>query len=234
MKKLLLFPMMLVAALFVCFSCMDDDKPLVVLVWDEPAITDSLENVPVIRTAYGIYYAPALSDTLPVGSHLWVSFILDEGVEKVGSFFTAGSLKYLEIGHSASEVISGMPPGDEDGYTDSIRGARLYTSYIGNYLYFGFEHKSPADQQYEYRIYCSDEPANSNNIPTFYIKAKSLKENPAGESKDRLINYGFDMTRYIDSDLKTSPVRQFYVKYKTGTKDGKDVYDSFKTSPVQW
>lgn len=232
MKKILFLPVLLIAALSVFVSCNDDDKPYVFYVWDEPAITDSLENVPVIKTAYGIYYAPGLDSKLEKGTQLWVSFVLDEGLERIGSFYTATNLRYTTINTSAATIISGALPGNEDGYTDSIDVALLYNSYIDNFLYFGFKQQASEGQKFDYILYCNTDSV-ADGIPTVYIKAK-MAESGAGNKKETLINYGFDMTSFLNSDLVTDLPVKFNIEYKIGTKDGKDVYKSFKTSPIIW
>lgn len=238
MKKVVSIQLLLLALVLGFMSC-SDSKPMVVYVWDEPAITDSIDNLPVIKTAYGVYHAPTLSADLPKGSHLWVSFILDESVEKAGKFFTVTSLNYKQIGHAAVQMIAGeLPesdpnfPANYDGYTDSIDVARLYSSYIDNTLFFGFDQKAPEGQKFEYVLYCNSDSV-FNTIPTFYIKAKRVGS-AAGNNKDILTNYGFDMTEFLQSNLASSPIVQFNVKYKIGTINGKDVYKSFKTSPLKW
>lgn len=231
MKKLLFVPILLVIVLFGFSACNDDDKSSVYYVWDEPAVVDSLENMPVIKTAYGTYYAPGLKDDVEKGSHLWVSFILDQNKPKEGSFFTANNLRYKEIGTSEIQMISGELPGNEDLFTDSIDVSLLYNSYIGNHLYFGFKQDAPEGQKFDYVLYCNTDSV-FDGIPTLYIKSKK-SEPAAGSVKKVWTNYGFDMTDFLSSEFGTKPVK-FNIKYKIGTINGKDVYKPFDSNPINW
>ena len=242
MKKFFLISTLFGAMVLALSSCMDDKEP-VYYVWNEPAITDSLNNVPVIKTAYGTYAAPTLPATMPRGTHLWVSFILDKGNQpNNGSLLTVSSLKHQKIGTSHVEIISGEMPGNEDEYTDSIMKIDLCNSYIGNVLYFGFSQEAPEGQQFEYRLICNiDSVSEKDNIPTLYIKSKRVGSRPAGSDKKTVVNYGFDMTPFIESyhlfegdRPTTSSLITFKLKYKIGTFNGEDYYESYKKNPIHW
>ena len=231
MKKYFFIPALFVAVLF--FSC-SEDSPRIYYVWDEPAIVDSLNNIPIIKTAYGKYAAPTLSSDVKKGSYLWVSFIIDEDKQTNADLLTVvTNLKYKKIG--GSDVVcmedGGPLPGNEDEYTDSIDVALLYNSYVDNVLFFGFHQQAPEDQKFEYKLIFNKDSI-FDHVPTLYIKAKRIGS-AAGSDKKILTHYGFDMSDFLETVDSPSTIA-FNVKYKMGTLNGKDVYKSFRTKPITW
>lgn len=233
MKKILFIPILLIVALTGFVACNDDNGPAVIYFWDEPAIVDSLQGLPIIKTAYGSLYAPNLKEDLTKGTHLWLNHMLvNQDLEKVENLYTAEDIRYTKINISESQMLDGELPGNEDTFTDSIDAAILYNTYIDNFLYFRFEQQAPEGQEFEYVLYCKADPED-NNMPTFYIKAKRVST-AAGNAKKVLTHYGFDMTNFLDSELGASSPVKFNIQYKIGTKDGKDVYKPFKMNPISW
>ncbi len=251
MKRLLLI--ISLSALTLGFSgCLGlDDGESVYYFTNEPAIVSYESQSPMIKTMYGMYSTPYLSDTLKAGNCLWTNFILDMNGQSDAKNPVISGLEYYKLGLDMINAISGNM---EDDYNDFIFSAGVYKAGIDSVLFFEFTHPLTTDingfpidmntidintipfkNEYTYEImYNTDSviQANGQEIPKLYIKSKKLtKQIPLSRCR-----FAFDMAefilKYADSDSKKVPL---YFHYKTGTTpEGKDIYKSFQTYPVVW
>jgi hypothetical protein len=233
----------LFAFIFGFVNCDDHNNDNHVYFYDEPAIVESLDNDTVIKAAHGKFLVNSLDSSLKVGNLLWTVFEvdLDSKKETVGD-----EALYRATGFRCSLVDSSkvIIPADTtafkeklaDDYTEDIDLAVLYNEYVENLLFFGFQNESSGNTGYVYEVFLNPEKEQGTQHPTLYIRAKKATIVPASNSKHETI-YAFDMSDFIkyyrDTISEDGPVK-FNLKYKTGTKDGKDVYRGFQSNPLSW
>lgn len=236
MKKKLFGLTILFASLFGFVGCLDDDEP-VWYFYNEPAIVQYSNSKPMLKTAYGRFYVPNLSDTLKTGDHLWASFTVDFNSQPNAGDTTAVGLSYIKIMDHATDNSVIIKAGDMvDTYNDSITTAKLYNSVIGNVLFFGFDQSAPKGQTYKYEIICNTDSVvvkDGKEWPVLFIR--SVKANsPSGDPTTVSSAFGFDMSKFVSKYKDSNDNVLLYIKYKNGTRKGEDSYKSFQTFPITW
>jgi hypothetical protein len=231
---------------FICVlvSCNDDDNNKYVYFYDEPGIVESMDNDTVIKTAHGKFLVNSLDNSLEVGDLLWTVFEIDLNSKKQlvddKSLYTAIAFKCSFVDSSRVIIPADTAAFEEkmsDDYTENIDLAVLYKDYVENLLFFGFQQESSGDTGYVYELFLNPEKEKGTKYPTLYIRAKKHSVVPASKSNKRETIFAFDMADFVeyyrDNISKDGPVK-FNLKYKTGTKDGIDVYREFKSNPLHW
>ncbi len=244
MKKFFLLPFLFALTLGFISCSDDDDKSPVWYFYDEPAIVKSVSagtGSPevIIQTAYGNFSVPELSGSLAEGQCLWTAFTYDMNNQPSPGVMTATAFRYKEIDSTKVLMPADKPAFDtylEDSYSDSIKASVLYLSYVNKVLFFGFSmHDS---KSYGYELICNPDLDEGSTYPTLYIRARpfisNIKYNSLQTDEKNTVHYGFDMTGFLDKYMTSGNSVTFNLKYKTGTKDGKDVYKSFKDNPITW
>ncbi|GHT03197.1 hypothetical protein AGMMS49525_07870 [Bacteroidia bacterium] len=228
-------------------ACNNNDNP-VYSIYDEPAVVESMGELPVIRTAFGKYSVAALANTsVEEGRLLWVAFTVDKGNQPNKEVPTVQNFKYLEI--DSTKVIMPADAAEfeaclSDSYSDSIKVAMLYNTYIDEMLFFKFSQKAADNQKFDYELVCNPELENDEKVPTLYIRTKTdnaeMSANKHSSSGQHTV-FGIQMSEYIAyykakfSGTENPNRIKFNLKYKTGTdKDGKNVYQNFKSNPITW
>ena len=246
MKKLFKFSVLSVLALgFAACNLDDDNGRRVYSIYDEPAVVESVGELPTIRTAYGKFSVPSLANSTSVaeGSLLWVAFVFDMNTQSDDKLYAAQNFKYFAI-DSAKVALPADAAEFEtylsDSYSDSIELAMLYNTYIDSMLFFKFTQKAAENQRFDYELVCNpDMERDAQNIPTLYIRTKKVDGSTtraSGSSQEAHTIFGIEMTDYIAQyKVKFAGEVKFNLKYKIGTdKDGKDVYRPFKSNPITW
>ena len=183
-----------------------------------------------LKTAWGIFHLSGLSDTIKHGDCLWTNFTVDTDKQPVKNRTYLHDLTYKKIGMSPVRTTSGNM---YDEFNDSIKYAELYVHHIDKIIFFGFEQKGESGK-YEYELICNtDSLVNfaEQNVPKLYLKSKKT-----GSSGPKKQHYGFDMTAFVNEYIdKNSNTVRLYLYYKSGSvAQGKDIYTSFKNSPIYW
>ena len=233
MKKFIVSTV-LCTSLFGFIGCMKDNDSVLYL-YDEPAIAEYAGNKPMIRTAFGRYYVPNLSDTIHSGDCLWINCTIDFEKQSNSTDTLATDFTYRKIGKSSVKIQSGDMV---DDYSESMVSAAIYNRTIGNTLFFVFMQKAPKNQIFDYEIICNTDSLIENDgkeYPALYLKSKKVNA-PGGEPMDIITQFGFDMTRFASNPAYKNNKNEIplYLYYKTGTKDEKEIYEAFKTYPVLW
>jgi hypothetical protein len=65
-----------------------------------------------------------------------------------------------------------------------------------------------------------------------YIRSQKTNS-PTGEATTVAVRFAFDLTAALPEVISDNQAL-LYFKYKTGTKNGTDVYKSFEKYPVLW
>ncbi|MCL1943684.1 MAG: hypothetical protein FWF54_09100 [Candidatus Azobacteroides sp.] len=229
MKRL--FKITFICASFIVFtSCLKDKEPVLYL-QGEPAIARYAGNQPKIETAFGEFSVAALGDTIHDGDYLWINAVIDYNNQSKAGDITATNFTYKAIGGKAVIVKEGELT---DTYNDSIVSAVLYNRYIGKVLFFEFTHKASENQTYDYELICNtDSLAGEKNIPILYLKNKKINT-PTGDLTTITTRFAIDMTDAIPKIRVSDNEVLLYMRYKTGTRNGEDVYASFKNYPLSW
>jgi hypothetical protein len=244
MKKLVKF---LALFAFVCgwMSCDDDNKnDNRVYFYDEPGFIESMDNDTVIKTTHGKFLVHSLDKSLKVGNLLWTAFEVDlnskkQEVDSV-SLYTAIAFRYSFV--DSTQVI--LPVDTvafeeklSDDYTENIPLAVLYKDYVDNLLFFGFQNESSGDTGYVYELFLNPEKEKDSRYPTLYIRAKKKDIVPATRADKQTTVFAFEMSdfiKYYRDNISKDGSIIFNLKYKTETKDGKDVYRAFQSNPIHW
>ncbi|GHT51534.1 hypothetical protein AGMMS49982_09210 [Bacteroidia bacterium] len=243
MKKLFKFSVLSVLMLgFAACSSDDGGKP-VYSIYDEPAVVESVGELPTIRTAYGKYSVASLANSTSVaeGSLLWVAFMFERNPSDK-ELPAAQGFKYFEIDSTKVAVPANAAEFEaylSDSYSDSIELAMLYNTYIDSMLFFKFTQKAAENQRFDYELVCNpDLERDAQNIPTLYIRTKKVDGPTTRTSQSQGANtiFGIEMAEYIAYyKVRFAGEVKFHLKYKIGTdKDGKDVYRAFKSNPITW
>ncbi|MDR0834511.1 MAG: hypothetical protein LBN93_10090 [Candidatus Symbiothrix sp.] len=224
-------------------ACNNDNGEPVYSIYDEPAVVESVGELPVIRTPYGKYSVPSLASvSLEQGSLLWVAFTVDMNDQPNQEVPNAQNFKYIEIDSTQATMPADVTEFEaclSDSYSDSIEVAMLYNTYIDEMLFFKFTQKAADDQKFTYELICNPAVENGEDVPTLYIRAKKVDAENAPTAKastEKNTVFGIKMSNYISYyKEKFSGTVKFNLKYKTGTdKDGKDIYKAFKSNPIVW
>jgi hypothetical protein len=217
-------------------SCIKHQSP-VYRYFDEPAIVLHIGADTALRTVWGIFYVSGLSDTIKAGDCLWTNFVIDFDAQAssyepqvMGKFYMAAisELTYTKIGMRPVRIISGDM---SDDYNDLIAYSELYSHYIDQILFFGFDQKGGAGE-YDYELICNtDSIAGNSSTPRLFLKSK--KTGNSGKTRQ---HYGFDMSEFVERYFdESSNSVSLYLNYKSGTSpQGYDIYTSFNKSPVVW
>lgn len=245
MKKLLLIiPLSILTLGF--SGCLDNEDPVYYFT-DEPAIVVYKNQEPMIKTTWGTYSTPNLSDTLKPGDCLWTNFILDMNNQSDSKNPVISGLNYSKLGLTTINSATGDM---KDDYNDSILSAGIYKTAVDSVLFFEFfqkrtsrnsnsAHESkmlapPFENGFAYKImYNTDSviQVNGREIPKLYIKSKRTAQSSSPNCR-----FAFDMSEFISkyADLDSKKV-SLYLHYKTGiSPEGKDIYKAFQTYPVTW
>jgi hypothetical protein len=230
--------------MFVLIYCDDHNNDNRVYFYDEPAIVESLDNDTLIKAAHGEFLVNSLDKSLRVGNLLWTVFEVDLNGKKeaVGteSYYRATGFKYKTVDSSKVIIPAGVTAFEEmlaDDYTENIDLAVLYNDYVEKLLFFGFQNESSGDTGFVYEIILNPEKEENTTYPTLYIRAKKLTIVPASTNSKHETIFAFDMSdfvKYYRNNISEDGPVKFNLKYKTGTKDDKDVYRGFQSNPLSW
>jgi hypothetical protein len=124
-----------------------------------------------------------------------------------------------------------------DDYTAFIYEAVLYNDYLDKLLFFGFTRESSSDNSsLEYELIRNPKIEDANGHPTLYIRSKKSDSSNFKGKKETI--YAFEMSDFIDyykENISNEGLVKFNLMYHSGKdENGKDVYRSFKTKPIQW
>ena len=235
--KNLLGLIVLCAFLLGFVSCLDDKNDSVWTFYNEPAIVQYVGEKAMLKTSYGRFSVPNLSDTIKSGDYLWADFIVNFDKQPNKTDTTATNLRYVKIRDHEDDNAVIIKSGDmTDAYDDSISIAVLYRNIIGNVLFFGFEQNAPKGQTYKYEIICNTDSIiekDNREWPILYIR--SMKTNqPTGNPTTVTSHFGFDMSEFVSKYKEDNSKLSLFIKYKNKTKDGADFYKSFQTFPITW
>ena len=227
MKKFWLYYLVCLTAItFVSCSKSEPERHYI----DEPAVVTLKGTDTVLRIADGILHAPGQLKGLSLGDCLMAYFSVNFDKQPVANQTQVRDLNYIKVERSPVRIISGTMQSE---FNDSIKIAAMYSRPFDSILFFVFEHKEGA---YEHEIICNTDSIETRvdgiDIPKLYIRTRKLVTTESSRKKS---NFAFDMSafvkKYVNSDTKEV---NLYLQYRTGTKQGVDVYQKFKNYPLRW
>ena len=163
-----------------------------------------------------------IPDEYEPGDALWVDYTIHMKHQEYSNVFSATKLvvhKKIHINYIKSVENGNF----SDDYQTPIDGFFNKPACIGKTLYFGFVHKAPAEQTFEYEMLYDPGVLYS---PTVYIKSRKTNEATGAETEVKTMA-GFDITPFINQYKNENNELRFYVNYLSGIDDEKEVYSNY-------
>jgi len=159
---------------------------------------------------------------------LWIDYTIDMKHQEYSNMFSA--TKVVIHGRIESNCITEVYGEDfKDDYTTPIDGFFIQPVIINTTMYFGFKHKVPSEQTFDYELVYH--PFDST--PILYIKGRKTNEVTGPETEVKTM-YGFDMEPFLYRYKNNEKTVSFYIKYLSAIKDGEEVYDYYSNEMLSW
>ena len=169
----------------------------------------------------GVCLVSDIPEIYKPGDTLWVDYTIHMKRQEYLDILSASDIKVHRKIHS--DYIRGVVTGHfSDDFKTPIDGFFMKPVLIGSTLFFGFIHKAPAGQIFEYEMLYDP---SERYTPAVYVKSRKANEvtGPVTEIKTM---FGFDLTTFINQYRSDNMVR-LYICYLSDVIDGKEEFKTY-------
>ena len=160
-----------------------------------------------------------IPDGYDSGDALWVDYTIHMKHQEYSNIFSTekvvihSKIKCTKV----KDIVNGNL---SDDYNTPIDGFFAKPAYLGTTIFFGFSHKAPAGQTFEYEMLY--DPIVEYQ-PVLYIKSRKTNE-VTGTATEIKTMAGFDITPFFYQYKNENNTLRFHVRYLSEINDGKEVY----------